>query len=718
ADAGLTDAQAAMILAQVANMEADAEYEAAVREQYLLQLAAETNLAVTEAENDLALAEVAFETQMAAAIAAMEAAGAQLAVDYATQYTSAMNDANNILLQKLSAEAQLASAELMQTGGVSWEYFLAQLEGEVAVKIAAKADLEAAIADLEAYIANPTTPEAVLSGLKAQSAEYQAAIDAKGIEMQVQYNKIMAIYDEAGVRDEFVLRYEDALAELNGAIADKQDRLENIELAEGDITLWETQLADYDAALALLQADVVAAQAAVDAAQIVFDAAVTAQADADAAQIAADNALTFLEGELAQLYAALQSAANDLANEQAIYDAGIGTATSNNVTAIANVTAAQGALTVALANYTYWKGVFEANPAGSTWFDAVTILGTLTAGTDGYPNTFIGDHTDMIGTSYRQVLTWVEGPVGEFYPATYTTTSVATIPVDNLPLEDYEEYTAAAYPNGINTDTPTVVFYVEVENDDVAETNVDILNAMVAALGDENIFDTPPVLGDMPLAGTDAYTNLWNAQLAQLGTQDTLDNFGNNLAAALEVYNYWKNLYENELTLLDAAQATLDAANTALAAANSALVTATTNLSDANADLSTAEVALLAFEATTEAELQDWINAALADIVLWNAEIALIQPIIDAKQAVVDAMEVEAESYIASEGVLSSLYADLHAEIIAEWQVYWTMEQELAVLENSLDLNDDLITAYGTADDLNDLTNMLEGLQVDLADAI
>ncbi|MFZ3272845.1 MAG: hypothetical protein WA143_01075, partial [Lutibacter sp.] len=42
----------------------------------------------------------------------------------------------------------------------------------------------------------------------------------------------------------------------------------------------------------------------------------------------------------------------------------------------------------------------------------------------------------------------------------------------------------------------------------------------------------------------------------------------------------------------------------------------------------------------------------------------------------------------------------------------------LAVLENSLDLNDDLITAYGTADDLNDLTNMLEGLQVDLADAI
>ncbi|MHB1148006.1 MAG: hypothetical protein ACYC01_10485, partial [Lutibacter sp.] len=91
----------------------------------------------------------------------------------------------------------------------------------------------------------------------------------------------------------------------------------------------------------------------------------------------------------------------------------------------------------------------------------------------------------------------------------------------------------------------------------------------------------------------------------------------------------------------------------------------------------------------------------------------------DAKQAVVDAMEVEAESYIASEGVLSSLYADLHAEIIAEWQAYWVMDQELAVLENSLSLNDDLIDAYGWwADDLETLAYYLANLQDDLADAI
>lgn len=721
AQADYTDAQAAQVAAYTAGIIADNAYEAAQRVQYLLQLVAQTNLNVTVAENNLALAQIQFETDMAYAIAQMEAAGAQIAVGYAYDYRYAMQAANDILLQKLNAEAALAQAELMLNGGVSWEFFLAQLEGTVATKTAAKADLVAAIADLQAYIANPTTPEAVLSGLKDQSAEYEAAIDAKLIEMAAQMTKIDAIDDVNDLRNELVDNYEAAKADLDYAVSVKVGLESDIAGWQENIDLWQLALDDYAAALALLQADVTAAQDAVDAAQIVFDAAVTTQANADAAQIAADGALTFLEGELAQLYAALQTAANDLAAEQAIYDAGIGTATSNNVAAIAAVTSAQGALTIALANYASWKAIFEANPAGSTWFDEVTVLGTLTAGADGYPNTFIGNHTDMIGTSYRQVLTWAELVTGsgEFYPATYATTSVAAIPVDVLPLEDYEEYTAALYPNGINTATPTVVFFVEVENDDVSETNVDILNAMVAALGDEDIFDAPPVLGDLPLAGTDAYTTLWNAQLAQLGTQDTLDNFGDNLAIALGEYNYWKNLYENELTLLDAAQATLDAANIALADANSALATATTTLGDANTDLSDAEAALLAFEATTEADLQDWIDAALENIAAAQLEITNIVPVIAAYQAILDDLQVEYDAYIASEGSLSGdpAYSDLHAQLIAEWQVYWVMEQELAVLENSLALNEDLIDAYGTADDLSDLAAYLVILQGDLVTA-
>lgn len=736
AQADYIAAQTAQVEVETAGMEADNAYEAAQREQYLLSLVAQTNLDVAEAQNDLALAQVQFDIDMAAAIAAMEAAGAQLAVDYAWQYAFAMNHANDLMQQLLAAKTNLANAQLLQNGNVSWEFYLAQLQGTVATNMAAKTDLETAIADLEAYIANPSTPEAIISDLKAQNAAFHDAIDAKNIEIQVQFNKIMAIYQQDGVRDELVSRIFDSLDEHNDAVDEKNDRLGWIETAEGNIDVWQLALDDYDAALAALELDVTNATAAKDAAQIVYDDASDTQADANTAQIAAALALSDLEAELATLYGALQAAANTLATEQGIYDAGIGVATSNNTTAIANVTAAEGALAIALANYNLWKGVFEANPAGVTWFDKTTVLGNVSPNTDGFANPFIGNHSDMIGTSYRKVLTWVEGPVGEFYPATYEAVSVAAIPADNLPLEDYEEFTSAGYPNGINTSTPTVIFYVEVEDDDISETNLDILNAMIAVLGDEDIFDNPPVLGDMSLPGTDAYTNLWNAQLAQLGTQDTLDHFGDNLATALADYNYWKNLFENELDLLDAAQLVLNDANSDLAAANTALADALNDLNLAITAENNAIAALNAFLVCDDVCLQNNIDAALLNIAQWNQEIANIQPIIDAKFVVVsgllDELTAAGVEYtftletdgtgtlvITNFGELSSLFPDLHAAIIAEWQIYWSLNQELDALQNAHDLNADLISAYGWAsDDLDDLAIVLAGLQADLANAI
>ncbi len=257
----------------------------------------------------------------------------------------------------------------------------------------------------------------------------------------------------------------------------------------------------------------------------------------------------------------------------------------------------------------------------------------------------------------------------------------------------------------------------------------------IAALGDEDIFDVAPVLGATPKTGTDAYSVLWNAILAQLGTQDYLDNFGDDLADAQANYDYWKNIYENELALLDAAQAVLASANTTLAAANTAKASAQTTLNAAITAETNAINALNAFLATSMDDYQDWIDAAILDIALWNQEIAAIQPIIDAKYAVVAGLlgeltaagiqytfVVEADGtgtlVITNYGVLSSLYPDIHAAIIAEWQAYWVMEQELTALQNSLDLNEDLIFAYGSADDLDDLAGYLAILKADLVNAI
>ena len=691
AQADYTDAQAAQVAAYTAGIIATNAYTAAQREQYLLELVAQTNLNVTVAENNLALAEVQFEAQMAAAIAAMEAAGAQLAVGYAYNYMLAMNHANDIMYDLLGAKTDLANAQLMQNGDVSWEFYLAQMEGNVATAMANKANLETAIADLEAYIANPSTPEAIISALKAQNSLYHDQMDAKEIEMQVQFNKIMAIYDEAGLRDEFVDRYEDALDDLNEAIDEKEDREAWIADAQEDIADWQLALDDYPTALAALELAVSDAEAAVTAAEDALDAANEAKWAADDVLAAANDdltdantALSDLNAELALLNVSYQDAIQDLADETAAYEAGLPAAEAALAAAEATLAAAQADVLVAQADYDAKVVAFEANPTGFVW----------TGGTNGA----VGLHADATTPtdSYREVNGTDNGVLALSLTAGAGINQTGTYGTYAAFLADA---TAGALAPGD---------YYNVGGDDVAGgTNADRLE----------------IAADVLTAALDAIAPLEAAVAVE---QDIVDNFGDDLAAAQVVYDHQKDLYENQLALVAAAEAVVDAAQTAvddatddLAIKVQAVTDADNALTDANTDLTDAEADLTAFLVCDDVCLQDNIDGALANIADWTAEIAVIQPIIDAKQAVVDALEVEAEGYIANEGILSGLYADLHAEIIAEWQVYWTMEQELEALDNAHDLNADLISAYGWwSDDLNDLADMLEGLQNDLADAI
>ncbi|HCE54804.1 MAG TPA: hypothetical protein DER05_07275 [Lutibacter sp.] len=692
AQADYTDAQAAQVAAYTAGIIADNAYEAAQREQYLLQLVATTNLNVTVAENNLALAEVEFEAQMAAAIAAMEAAGAQLAVGYAYNYMWAMNHANDIMYDLLGAKTDLANAQLMQNGDVSWEFYLAQMEGNVATAMATKANLEIAIADLEAYIANPSTPEAIISALKAQNSLYHDQMDAKEIEMQVQFNKIMAIYDEAGLRDEFVDRYEEALDDLNEAIDEKEDREAWIADAQEDIADWQLALDDYPTALAALELAVSDAEAAVTAAEDALDAANEAKWDADDVLAAANDdltdantALSDLNAELALLNVSYQDAIQDLADETAAYEAGLPAAEAALAAAEADLAAAQADVLVAQADYDAKVVAFEANPTGFVW----------TGGANGA----VGIHADATTptNSYREVNLTDNGVLA------LSLSAGAGTDMTGAPYLTYAAFLADATAGALAPGD-----YFNVGGDDVAGgTNADRLE----------------IAADVLTAALDAIAPLEAAVAVE---QDIVDNFGDALAAAQVVYDHQKDLYENQLALVAAAEAVVDAAQTAvddatddLAIKVQAVTDADNALTDANTDLADAEADLTAFLVCDDVCLQDNIDGALANIADWTAEIAVIQPIIDAKQAVVDALEVEAEGYIANEGILSGLYADLHAEIIAEWQAYWVMEQELEALENAHDLNADLISAYGWwSDDLDDLADYLAELQEDLADSI
>jgi hypothetical protein len=715
AEADQIAAITAQINVETEGMEAYQAYLQQKYEYHLMQIAAETALAVAEAEMELAMAQAEFDLEMAELMAELESLGAEMATEYAYAYAAAMTAANNILHQWTQAKSDLATAELMQKNGVSFEYYIGMMAAEVAEAEANKAAIEAAIAGLEAYMEDTSTQEAMLSALKANNSALHDAIDAKEIEMQVKYNEIMAVYEENDIRDDFVDRYLEALGDWEDAVAEKEDREDWIATAEDNIAMWQAALDDYASALAALQAAADAAQAAEDAAEAVYLAAAAAEDAAEADSDAADAALAALEATLASLEASLNAAAADLAAEQAAYDAGIGAVQTALTNAEADVLTAEANLAAAMANYEIWRDRFEGGPTinGGYFWDDTTVT---TAAYGDLANDVLGlqtDDTNVANDSYVLVNSWDQVAVDDNYANGYDGTVLDDVPVGGLvyvPGTSVDDaFVAAAYPNGAQE------YYIEVGTDDEWWSNLAEFQAATTALGNEDIFDVPPMdytdsfLGDGVLGGDDAYTDLWDAQLAVMKAQQTLDTFGEALAAAQALYDELKAVYENELVLLDAAQQAADDAQAVEDAAEAVEAAAWSDYNDAIAASNAADAALAAFLATTEQDLMDWIAAAEEDIAEWEHEITLIQPIIDAKQAIVEAMMEEAEGYQDLEGLLSSLYADIHAQIIALWQEYWMMEAELDALWFEHDLNAELIYAYGGwgADDLDDLAEYL-----------
>jgi hypothetical protein len=462
ARAALVTAQAAQVAAYTAGIVADNAYTAAQRVQYLLQLVAQTNLNVANLQNDLELAEVNFQTTLANAMATMKAAGMNIAVGYAWDYANAMQHANNLMSQLLGAKANLASAQLMQVtvGGntVSQAYHLAQLQGNVTGYTADIANLTTAIAAMEAYIANPSTPEAVLSGLRAQKAAYEDAIDAKEIAIQVQQNKITALNNTEAVRDVLLDQFDDALVDHNDAVVDKNDLLTEIEDAQELVADLTVRKASYAADLTAATTAVTTATAAYNAAWTALgkeDAAGATPAfgayftiDADEVTIAAGGDKYATPANLQQVYVNARidvlDAVADKAAYQADFDALVltynnaavalaaaqlafdnSTVAADLLTAQTAQTAAQGVLTTAQATYGSAKTAFEADPTG-----AVVADGNGNH-SDSYfaasPLDFDLGNTgiqDAIGSTYMKVLSWKETTIGSgrYVPASYAAT--------------------------------------------------------------------------------------------------------------------------------------------------------------------------------------------------------------------------------------------------------------------------------------------------------
>jgi len=592
AQATYTASLTAQVNAETAGIIADNAYEAARRTQWLLELVAETNLAVAEAQHDLQLAQAQFNIDMAALTAQMQAAGANLAVGYAYDYMYAMQVVNSLKSEKLTKQGQLALAELYLKAGTpetTWALYLAGLNTKLSAEQAKVTAAQAAIVTLNTAKANPTAIETQLAGLKTQKATLEARkVQLVGLIATAEQNRLaaqkavddavvfmaspsgpyatakasLATWKAAYTADSLAIKTQTAnVATHTAAIANYAATTTTLTNAKNDAVavVGQNTTLPYTGLKGSIQTIVnTLGNNAVPFASPIYSDPIKTGAIALTEYgklYNAELALAIFENDFAQLTASYNLAANNLVSATNTYNTTGWPALI--LSAQTDLTTAQNNLTTAKAYYDAKKAIFEANPTGLTWFDQTTPLGGSVAETSpAFPNTRIGIHTDAIATSYAYVTAWTESPAGTWTATTLSTGMVTAIPG-----------TASAYTGPVVSATmPSVLattgFYVELEADDLSETNVALFNDASTKLGVEVTAPfytgtSPRVYAaDFTAPPVTTYQALWNAAklVSQLQYQSTAS--AAILADAQEAYNYQKELFETGL----ATRVTLEAA--------------------------------------------------------------------------------------------------------------------------------------------------------------
>ncbi len=581
---------AAITAANVASTNATTDAFVLSSAQALIAQVAATELAVEQARIAMLLAQAQFDQQLAVIAAAIRTAGSIEAAGYAAKYATAMSQLAALKGQKLTLLQEIAVKELYMKNiaagnEMTWSVYLAGLQQEVLAKQASVAANQAYIVRANAY-------------LNGDYADMVAALEAAGDAVTAKEAEITALEDEKDQIDadiatggnyaNYISNYNTLVSQLNVLKADlkvKQDAVKT--LNETTIPGLQAKITNYagttttlkaarDAAVAVvgqvantpytgLLGDILAIETALgdySTAPAYGDDARTATApDVLTAQDKlwnADLALLTFEADFAGLTASYNLAANNLVTATNTYN--VTDWVAENTTAASAVTTAQGNLTTATAYYDAKKAIFEAAPAGKTWFDLTTPLGTTSVVVEPYTNTKVGIHTDdaLYATSYSLVSGWVEvgAGTGNYVPTGLAAPMLVAIPVGGTLY-------VGTVAQGAGNPAPATAYYVEVEADDVFETNVDLFNAASTTLGVEvtTAFytGTNPRVYASDIASPTVYQALWNAQKLVSYNLYAQANAAAILADAQEDYDYQKALFETGL----ATRVTLEAAVTA-----------------------------------------------------------------------------------------------------------------------------------------------------------
>lgn len=713
--AALRESQAAQNLAAAAATEAQTEANVAMWAEQTRALIAANASAEANAQLQLELAQAQFDQTLAGIIAAMEAAGAQQAANYALQYGSAINYVNSLSASKLTLEKSLADKMLMMTlGEISPGIYLEQLEMDLANLIASGTAAQQTITELEAYLANPANEEAQILAMQAQR---EALLEANGdinVEIAGLQNTIQDINNQMAANNDLMTLYNNKKSYRNTQVGLRDAKIaQNTALTSAN-TAAQLAITNYPSVTTTLtqaKADAITAQttAGTNVTNAIaalgtslgtptyLNSAITPANtlykelwNAQLAFYKADNNLNVHNTALSLLYSTYITAATNYEAAQSLYEAGIGAAQLTLTNLITARTNALTALNTAQSAYDAALLAFESFPTGSTWNNP---------GADGLMGIHTDDAAPLLKVETYAVVTAVA-------PVTFGVARYPSI----VGGGDLTVAQAALVNN--NYGTLAVGEYYNIEADDTSATNISIFNAAVAALGN-SIEDTADKDDSYILTG-DARANYYNAQIDVLAQQYLVDNFGADRDLKKAIFDAQQLLYDEGLatkvTLTSVRTTTLTAANdaqTAVTNATNALGTLITPAAVAgnpaitpantlykvkwNADLTVANttLALSTHLVTTVEMYQATITANNTTIAANLLLIAEYNILINQAQLEMDALQAEYDAILATP-LYAQLVVDKHVaqmsinELNAEKSANNTLRAQLLNIINAI----------------------------------
>jgi exonuclease SbcC len=239
----------------------------------LAETLAEINTAVREAEAQLAQADLNLANAIDAYNKYIQEQGLTEAAEYLATYGDAVADLNDLLAEKVQAEARIAEAEaILASPTATWVVERELLEGTLADLQARLVANEAALESFLAVQADPTIAAQLAADLRGENQELENANASLEIELEQANQAQIEADEDYNDANDLISDYEDLQDDLESYQDDLEDYQDDLADAQADLAADQAELADETEDLEAMEAAAAPLIAAVEAAQALEDA--------------------------------------------------------------------------------------------------------------------------------------------------------------------------------------------------------------------------------------------------------------------------------------------------------------------------------------------------------------------------------------------------------------------------------------------------------------